>query len=127
MNWPLTGEGAWVLKSAPDWLQIKILEERLEATRSAIIFGLNQLLDLKDLNTGVHSTRLAEWGVRVADNLGVDESHRRDVEAAALLHDIGKIGIPDAILQKPGKLTSSEWDLMCKHPEYGWGILRLFP
>jgi HD-GYP domain-containing protein (c-di-GMP phosphodiesterase class II) len=127
MNLPLTAETAWVLKSLPDSLQIKILEERLEAARSTTIFGLNQLLDLKDLNTGVHSTRLAEWGVRVADNLGVDESHRRDVEAAALLHDIGKIGIPDAILQKPGKLTQPERELMQKHSEYGWAVLRLFP
>jgi HD-GYP domain-containing protein (c-di-GMP phosphodiesterase class II) len=127
MKLPLTAEAAWVLKSLPDSLQIKILQERLEAARSAIIFGLNQLLDLKDLNTGVHSTRLAEWGVRVADNLGVDESHRRDVEAAALLHDIGKIGIPDAILQKPGRLTPPEMELMQKHSEYGWTVLRLLP
>jgi HD-GYP domain-containing protein (c-di-GMP phosphodiesterase class II) len=127
MDLPLTAEAAWALKSAPGSLQVKILEERLEAARSAIIFGLNQLLDLKDLNTGVHSTRLAEWGVRVADSLGVDESHRRDIEAAALLHDIGKIGIPDAILQKPGILTPPERELMYKHSEYGWTVLRLFP
>jgi len=127
MRLPWTAEAARALNSVPDSLQIKILEERLEAARSAAIFGLNQLLDLKDLNTGVHSTRLAEWGVRVADNLGVDESHRRDVEAAALLHDIGKIGIPDAILQKAGKLTEPERELMQKHSEYGWAVLRLFP
>ena len=123
----LTPEAAWVLNNAPDSLKVKMLEERLEVARSAVIFGLNQLLDLKDLNTGVHSTRLAEWGVRVADHLGVDESHRRDVEAAALLHDIGKIGIPDAILQKAGKLTEPERELMQKHSEYGWAVLRLFP
>jgi HD-GYP domain-containing protein (c-di-GMP phosphodiesterase class II) len=127
MNLPWTTEAGWVLDSAPYPLQVKILEDRLEAARSAIIFGLNQLLDLKDLNTGVHSTRLAEWGIRVADSLSVDEGYRRDVEAAALLHDIGKIGIPDAILQKPGRLSDSERDLMYKHSEYGWSILRLFP
>jgi HD-GYP domain-containing protein (c-di-GMP phosphodiesterase class II) len=127
MSLPLTAQTGWAPDGVPYPLLVKILEERLEAARSATIFGLNQLLDLKDLNTGVHSTRLAEWGVRLAEKLGLDESYRRDVEAAALLHDIGKIGIPDAVLHKPGKLTSSEWDLMCKHPEYGWGILRLFP
>jgi HD-GYP domain-containing protein (c-di-GMP phosphodiesterase class II) len=127
MQLPSRAEAGWAFDSAPCSLQVKILEDRLEAARSATIFGLHQLLDLKDLNTGVHSTRLAEWGVCVADHLGVDESHRRDVEAAALLHDIGKIGIPDAILQKPGKLTKAEKDLMDKHPEYGWSILRLFP
>lgn len=104
-----------------------MLEQHLEAARSAAIFGLNQLLDLKDLNTGVHSTRLAEWGVRLAESLGVDEDYRHDVEVAALLHDIGKIGIPDAILQKPGRLTSAERELMNKHSEYGWSVLRLFP
>ena len=124
---PLTAEAGWVLDGALSSLRVKMLEDCLEAARSATIFALNQLLDLKDLNTGVHSTRLAEWGVRVADNLGVEESHRRDVEAAALLHDIGKIGIPDAILQKPGKLTPSERELMYRHSDYGWGILRLIP
>jgi HD-GYP domain-containing protein (c-di-GMP phosphodiesterase class II) len=127
MSLPLIAQPGWGLSSAPYPLRVRILEEHLEAARSATIFALDQLLDLKDLNTGVHSTRLAEWGVRVADKLGLDESHRRDVEAAALLHDIGKIGIPDAVLQKPGKLTPSEMQLMYKHSEYGWGILRLFP
>lgn len=127
MSLSSTAQAGRALAGAPYALPLKILEERLEEARSATIFGLNQLLDLKDLNTGVHSTRLAEWGVRVAEKLGLDESCRRDVEAAALLHDIGKVGIPDAVLQKPGKLTPTERELMCKHSEYGWGILRLFP
>lgn len=127
MDLPWTAQLGWARDGIPYSLQVRILEDRLDAARSAIIFGLNQLLDLKDLNTGVHSTRLAEWGVRVADNVGVDESYRGDVEAAALLHDIGKIGIPDAVLKKPGRLTEGERNLMYKHPEYGWSILRLFP
>src|SRR5256885_11136573 len=89
----------------PLFLRVKNLEEQQVPMRTATICALNQLLDLKDLNTGVHSTRLAEWAVRVAEGLGIDESVLRDVEAAAILHDIGKIGVPDAILNKPGKLT----------------------
>src|SRR3954468_22038107 len=105
-------------------LRVKELEEQVLLMRTAVICGFNQLLDLKDLNTGVHSTRLAEWAVRVAEGLGIDESVLRDVEAAAILHDIGKIGVPDAILHKPGKLTDEERQIINKHPEYGWAIQR---
>src|SRR5207247_10713753 len=83
--------------------------------------------DLKDLTTGFHSTRLAEWGVRVARELGSGAGWFRDVEIAALLHDIGKIGVPDAILKTPNRLTDDEWALMKKHPEYGWAVVRLVP
>ena len=87
-------------------IHVKQMEEQIGALRSSLICAFNQLLDLKDLNTGVHSTRLAE---------------------GALLHDIGKIGIADAILNKPAKLTAEEYDLMKKHPEYGWAVLRQVP
>ncbi|HKW87309.1 MAG TPA: HD-GYP domain-containing protein [Candidatus Acidoferrales bacterium] len=112
---------------SPDSLRVKLLEEELAAQRNAIICSFNQLLDLKDLGTGVHSTRLAEWGMRVAQELNLSEAALRDVEIAALLHDIGKIGVPDSILNKPGRLTDAEYDLMKKHPEFGWAVLRLFP
>lgn len=108
-------------------LRIKTVEEQLIALRSSVICSFNQLLDLKDLNTGVHSTRLAEWALHVAGELGLEESELADIEVAALLHDIGKIGIPDAILNKPSRLTTEEYDLMKKHPEYGWVVLRQIP
>ena len=92
------------------------MEEQLSALRTSLICAFNQLLDLKDLNTGVHSTRLAEWALHVAGELGLDEGALSDIEVAALLHDIGKIGIPDAILHKPAKLTDEEYSLMKKHP-----------
>jgi HD-GYP domain-containing protein (c-di-GMP phosphodiesterase class II) len=108
-------------------LRLKELEEQLASFRSSAICAFNQLLDLKDLNTGFHSTRLAEWSVRVAQELGMEEMTYEDVEVTALLHDIGKIGVPDAILRKPGRLEPDEYNLMKKHPEYGWAIVRLFP
>ena len=109
------------------FLKIKSIEEQLSALNSAVICAFNQLLDLKDLNTGVHSTRLAEWALHVAGELGLDEGAQKDVEIAALLHDIGKVGIPDAILNKPARLTREEYALMKKHPEYGWAVLRQIP
>jgi HD-GYP domain-containing protein (c-di-GMP phosphodiesterase class II) len=112
---------------SPTRLHVKEMEEQLVSLRTSLICALNQLLDLKDLNTGVHSTRLAEWALHVASELGMDDAGLGDIETAALLHDIGKIGIPDAILNKPGKLTEDEYDLMKKHPEYGWAVLRQVP
>ena len=111
----------------PDCLRVKEVEEQITALRSSVICAFNQLLDLKDLNTGVHSTRLAEWGMRVGQELGLEESQLKNLEVAALLHDIGKVGIPDAILRKPGKLDPEEYALMKKHPEYGWAVLRGVP
>jgi HD-GYP domain-containing protein (c-di-GMP phosphodiesterase class II) len=112
---------------APESLHIKQLEEQTAALRNSVICAFNQLLDLKDLNTGVHSTRLAEWGMRVGQELGLEEAELQNLEVASLLHDIGKVGIPDAILRKPGRLEPEEYALMKKHPEYGWAVLRMLP
>jgi HD-GYP domain-containing protein (c-di-GMP phosphodiesterase class II) len=135
MTNPLTGAsaplnrigGASEASSLPASIYVKGVEEQLSALRISLICAFNQLLDLKDLNTGVHSTRLAEWALHVAGELSLDESVLSDIEVAALLHDIGKIGIPDAILQKPAKLNNEEYGLMKKHPEYGWAVLRHVP
>lgn len=108
-------------------IQIKVLNARLQDAHEAVICAFNQLLDLKDLNTGVHATRLAEWAVRIGRELGLDEPLLRDLEVAAILHDIGKIGVPDAILKKPGTLTAEERTLMQRHAEYGWSVLRVLP
>jgi len=108
-------------------LCIKELESQILDLRSALVCSFNQLLDLRDLNTGVHSTRLAEWGLRVARDLGVRESCMPDLEMGALLHDIGKIGIPDNILNKPGRLTPEEYEMVKRHPEFGWTVIRKLP
>ena len=117
--------------TAPSWspenIKVKELQTQLLAVRTSVICALNQLLDLKDLNTGVHSTRLAEWAVRIGRDLGLDDDCLRDLEAAAILHDIGKIGTPDSILRKPSRLTDEEYAVIKKHPEYGWAVLRAVP
>ncbi len=108
-------------------LRVQELEEQVRSTRKATIWALNQMLDLKDLNTGVHSTRLAEWAVRIGQELGLETSGVEDVEVAALLHDAGKVGVPDAILRKPGPHDADEWRIMRMHPEFSWAVLRLVP
>ncbi|GMR23621.1 MAG: hypothetical protein BMS9Abin37_2067 [Acidobacteriota bacterium] len=108
-------------------MRVRELEAELRSARSATVIALCQMLDLKDRGTGLHSTRLAEWGVRLAGALGLDGEGTRGLEVAALLHDIGKVGIRDDILRNPGKLSDEDMELMRKHPEYGWYILRVFP
>jgi HD-GYP domain-containing protein (c-di-GMP phosphodiesterase class II) len=118
---PQVDDSAWL------HLRVKELEEQQSAFRNSLICAFNQLLDLKDISTGVHSTRLAEWAIRVARKLNIPEEHMYQVEVAALLHDIGKIGVPDAILKKQGPLTSEERAVINRHSEYSWSILRLLP
>jgi len=108
-------------------LRIKELEEQHLTFRNSLVCAFNQMLDLKDISTGVHSTRLAEWALRVARKVEIPEDRLYQVEVAALLHDIGKIGVPDSILKKAGPLTADERALINRHPEYSWSILRLFP
>jgi HD-GYP domain-containing protein (c-di-GMP phosphodiesterase class II) len=115
------------LSNSVDCLRIKELEQQQRSLMNSVICGFSQLLDLRDPGTGVHSTRLAEWAVRVGRKLGIEETALYQLEVAALLHDIGKIGVPDSILKKEGKLTDEERAWMNKHPEYSWSILRLFP
>ncbi len=108
-------------------MTVKRLEARLDQLDAAVVCSLTTVLDLKDLDTGMHATRLAEWAVRVAEQLGVRRDQLRDIEIASLLHDIGKVGVPNAILQKEGKLTDEEYEKVQKHPEYGWAVLRVLP
>src|SRR5207245_2011638 len=71
--------------------------------------------------------RRATKGCTSTERLGVGDEQLADIETASLLHDIGKVGIPDAILHKPGPLTATEFEALRKHPEYGWAILRRIP
>jgi HD-GYP domain-containing protein (c-di-GMP phosphodiesterase class II) len=114
-------EGALLRRSQ---LEVETLQNQIRELHSGFVCCLNQLLDLRDLNTGLHSTRLAEWGLLVARNLGVSERDMYGLEMGALLHDIGKIGVPDSILNKPGRLTDEEYEVVKRHPEFGWTVIR---
>jgi len=90
-------------------LENKRLQDAMVQMRSAMVCSLTALVDLKDFETGVHSPRLAEWAVRVGKELGLEEEAVQDLEAAAILHDIGKIGICDETLNKEGGRTDAEY------------------
>jgi diguanylate cyclase (GGDEF)-like protein/putative nucleotidyltransferase with HDIG domain len=94
---------------------------------SETIAGLAEALLERDRYTGEHSERVAELSMQVARSLGLDAREAERVRAAALLHDIGKVGIPDDILRKGGELSEQEWQTMRGHPLIGERIVRSMP
>jgi putative two-component system response regulator len=98
--------------------------EELVAAYDATISGWSRAMDLRDRETEGHSQRVAEHTVLIARAMGVDEQELIHVRRGALLHDMGKLGIPDSILHKPGKLTPEEWVVMKRHPTLGYDMLK---
>jgi len=118
--------GFWVAGVIPGWLfdrQRSLLQELANANEETLL-GLVSALDLREHNTRLHSQRVREYTELLASRFGVDEKTRREIGFGALLHDIGKIAVPDHILLKPGKLTDKEWMEMRKHPEAGYRIVK---
>jgi diguanylate cyclase (GGDEF)-like protein/putative nucleotidyltransferase with HDIG domain len=94
---------------------------------AATIYALTAAIDAKDHYTFGHSQRVAEYATILASALGLDKSHLEIVREAALLHDVGKIGIPENILTKKGRLTSEEYDIVKKHVEMSITIIKHLP
>jgi putative nucleotidyltransferase with HDIG domain len=92
---------------------------RVERSYDATLIALTHALDARDKETEGHSRRVVEYTRLVAVRLGIDGEDLKLLCHGALLHDIGKIGVPDAILHKPGPLTEAEWQVMRRHPEIG--------
>jgi len=96
----------------------------LSAAQSGTLEALAMALDYRDQSTSGHSRRVANLTANVARAYGVDGTVLQQVEHGALLHDIGKLKIPDSILWKPSQLDDEEWLTMRRHPEYGYEMLR---
>lgn len=110
-----------------DRLLVEQLEQEIVQLQNGTVSALSEMLDLKDIETGTHSTRLAEWARRIGELTEMSGTDLRDLEIGAILHDIGKNGVPEAILLKPGRLTGEERKVIEKHSEYGWAILKAIP
>ncbi|HEX4383195.1 MAG TPA: HD domain-containing phosphohydrolase, partial [Myxococcales bacterium] len=103
----------------------KGLERLVEERTANLLDGMVAVLDYRDTETQWHSRRVARFTVRIARELGVtDQQELRTIEMGSLLHDIGKIGVRDAVLLKPGPLDPEEWDEMREHPRLGWALLQ---
>lgn len=99
--------------------------QELERSNLETALALAKAIDARDTYTGVHSDRSAALAAAMAQELGLSAEEAYAVRLGARLHDIGKIGVPDNILRKPGALTEQEWALMKRHPEIGAEILAL--
>jgi PAS domain S-box-containing protein len=85
--------------------------------------GWSKALDLRDKETEGHTQRVVDMTLRIAQTLGISDEELTHFRRGALLHDIGKMGIPDSILLKPGPLTDEEWEIMKRHPVYAYELL----
>ena len=125
-------QNSLTMKSQHDQLALysKHLEREVQAQTSEIaasrmeaIHCLARAAECRDDNTGAHIMRVGKYAAIVADELGMDAEFVKLIECAAQLHDVGKIGIPDSILRKPGPLTDTEFDVMRGHASLGLQIL----
>ena len=103
---------------------IEVAHQQLLAAYDATISGWSNALDLRDKETEGHSQRVTDLSEKLARMMNVSETDLVYMRRGALLHDIGKLGIPDSILLKPDQLTSEEWDIMRKHPQYAYDMIR---
>jgi response regulator RpfG family c-di-GMP phosphodiesterase len=96
----------------------------LENAYRSTLQALTAALETRDAETHGHSERVVTFSLRLGQEYGLNAQEMKALEFGSLLHDIGKIGVPDAILRKPGKLTDEEWERMREHPLHGQQILR---
>lgn len=107
-------------------LQRRALEHAAQMHEGALTALVNAL-DARERNTRLHSQRVRAFAVRLAEEIGIRARDVAVLSEAALLHDVGKVGVPDPILLKPGKLSADEWKVMQQHSEIGFRILSSVP
>lgn len=119
----LAGQAAIAIDNNAMFENLQRSNTDLVLAYDATIEGWSRALDLRDKETEGHSRRVTEMSLRLARAMGVSREDQAHIRRGALLHDIGKMGIPDDILNKPGKLTDAEWEVMRRHPEYAYELL----
>ncbi|MDQ0888409.1 response regulator RpfG family c-di-GMP phosphodiesterase [Paenibacillus sp. V4I9] len=100
------------------------LNEELESTQQEIIYTMGEITETRSKETGHHVKRVAEYSRLLAIKYGLSEQEAEVIRLASPMHDVGKVGIPDAILNKPGSLTSEEFDIMKTHSNLGYEMLK---
>lgn len=118
------GQAAVAIENARLFEEVSRKTEEIRRAHFDAISALAEALESKDAYTRGHGDRSVEYAVSVAKKIGLPEARMEYLKYAAILHDIGKIGIPDHILNKPTKLTAEEYEIMKSHPEKGAEILR---
>lgn len=119
----LATQAAIAIESASLMENLQRSNAELMLAYDATIEGWSRALDLRDRETEGHTQRVADMALKLAERVGMSNGEKQDLWRGALLHDIGKMGVPDAILHKPGELTDPEWEVMRQHPVYAYNML----
>jgi len=119
----LAGQAAIALDNATVYAHLNRSNTELRLAYDVTLEGWSRALDLRDHETEGHTQRVTEMAVTLARSLGVHAAEIVHLRRGALLHDMGKMGIPDDILRKPGPLSDSEWLVMRQHPNFAYNLL----
>jgi PAS domain S-box-containing protein len=119
----LAGQAAIAVDSASMFNDLQRSNTELALAYDTTLEGWSRALDLRDNETEGHTQRVTQMAVRLARFMGFDEESLVHIRRGALLHDIGKMGIPDSVLLKPGPLSDEEWVIMRRHPQYAYDML----
>lgn len=120
----LAGQAAIAIDNSTLFEQLQDSNTELSIAYDATLEGWAKALELRDRETVGHAHRVIEMTLRIADKLGIRGESLQHIRRGALLHDIGKMGIPDSILLKPGPLTPTEWEIMRQHPIHAFEMLK---
>jgi putative two-component system response regulator len=104
--------------------EVDLKSRENESLTMHVVQTLAEAIDAKDTYTNGHSSRVAEYSREIAKRYGYSRKNQDEIYMMGLLHDVGKIGVPDAVINKPGKLTDEEFLLIKKHPDLGHKILK---
>ena len=119
----LASQAAIAIDNATLFSQLQRSNFELSIAYDATLEGWSRALELRHQETSGHSERVTEHTLQLAQRMGIQGQQLVHIRRGSLLHDIGKMGIPDKILLKPGPLTESEWEIMRRHPEYAYKLL----
>lgn len=119
----VAGQASMAIEAGRMFEELQRSHLDLRLAYDTTIEGWSRALDLRDKETEGHTRRVTEITVKLARKAGINESEIMNVRWGALLHDIGKMGVPDQILLKPGPLTDEEWKVMRRHPAYAYELL----
>lgn len=119
----LAGQAAIAIDNAMLFAELNRTNVDLVRAYDTTLEGWARALELRDIETEGHSQRVTQMALRLARQMGVEGEDLLHLRRGALLHDIGKMGIPDSILHNPGELSDQEWEVMRKHPRYAYELL----
>ncbi|HSB65286.1 MAG TPA: HD domain-containing phosphohydrolase, partial [Anaerolineales bacterium] len=120
----LGGQAAIAIDNSTLFEQLQDSNTELSIAYDATLEGWVKALEMRDRETVGHAHRVIEMTLSVADRIGIQGEMLQHIRRGALLHDIGKMGIPDSILLKPGPLTPAEWEVMRQHPVHAYEMLK---